>query len=175
MGEQETFDLIDLGGPAWVRLESAAFRMGSDSARGDARPVHDVRLSEFRISRHPVTGQQRRLSACVDYEPALGFPRLTLGVSKLHPDGFIAVEDHFRDLVALQHRDPLGLGVFQQYLVELRTPYLIRVGVPLACLFEVPTPRCVAAAPDHGCPVLGQKSRALHGGQRAQFLQDWDG
>ncbi len=55
MGEQETFDLIDLDGSAWVRLESAAFRMGSDAGRDDARPVHDVRLSEFRISRHPVT------------------------------------------------------------------------------------------------------------------------
>ncbi len=58
MEEQETFDLIDLGGPAWVRLESATFRMGSDSGRDDARPVHDVRLSEFRISRHPVTNAQ---------------------------------------------------------------------------------------------------------------------
>ena len=58
MGEQETFDLIDLGGPAWVRLESAAFRMGSDSGRDDVRPVHDVRLSEFRISCHPVTNAQ---------------------------------------------------------------------------------------------------------------------
>ena len=36
MGEQETFDLIDLDGPAWVRLESAAFRMGSDSGRDDS-------------------------------------------------------------------------------------------------------------------------------------------
>jgi len=45
MGEQETFDLSDLGGPAWVRLESAAFRMGSDSGRDDARPVHDVDLT----------------------------------------------------------------------------------------------------------------------------------
>ncbi|MCH7825168.1 MAG: SUMF1/EgtB/PvdO family nonheme iron enzyme, partial [Acidobacteria bacterium] len=58
MGEQETFDLIDLGGPAWVRLQSAAFQMGSDSGRDDARPVHDVRLAEFRISRHPVTNAQ---------------------------------------------------------------------------------------------------------------------
>ena len=58
MEEQERLDLIDLGGAAWVRLESAAFQMGSDSGRDDARPVHEVRLPEFRISRYPVTNAQ---------------------------------------------------------------------------------------------------------------------
>ena len=50
--------MIDLDGSAWVRLEGATFRMGSDRRRDDVRPVHDVRLSEFRISRYPVTNAQ---------------------------------------------------------------------------------------------------------------------
>jgi len=58
MGEQEKFDLADLGGPAWVQLESAAFQMGSDGGRDDARPVHEVRLPRFRMSRYPVTNEQ---------------------------------------------------------------------------------------------------------------------
>ncbi len=58
MEEQGKFDLTDLAGPAWVRLGGATFQMGSDAARGDARPVHDVRLQEFRMSRYPVTNVQ---------------------------------------------------------------------------------------------------------------------
>ncbi len=58
MAEKQWFDLVDLGGPAWVRLESAAFQMGSSRGRDDARPVHDVRLPSFRLSRYPVTNAQ---------------------------------------------------------------------------------------------------------------------
>jgi len=58
MAKQEKPDLIDLGGPAWVRFDDAVFQMGSDSGRADARPVHEVRLSAFRMSRYPVTNAQ---------------------------------------------------------------------------------------------------------------------
>ena len=58
MGEHETTDLSDVVGPAWVELGNTTFSMGSDSGRDDARPVHEVRLSAFRISRYPVTNAQ---------------------------------------------------------------------------------------------------------------------
>ena len=51
-------DLTDLAGPAWVQLGDATFEMGSRIGRDDARPVHEVTLSAFRISRFPVTNEQ---------------------------------------------------------------------------------------------------------------------
>ena len=122
-----------------------------------------------------MAGQQRRLSAGVDHETALRLSGDSVTVGEFHPYGLTAVEDDAGDLVALQHGDPLGLGVLQQDLVELGTPHLIGVRVPLAGLFEVPTPGCVAGAPDHGGAVLGQETRALHGGQRAQLFQYGNG
>lgn len=86
MEEQDRIDLIDLDGAAWVRLESATFRMGSDSGRDDVRPVHDVRLAEFRISRYPVTNAQFAV-----------FVRETGGAAPQHwPAGQMAAEmsDH---------------------------------------------------------------------------------
>ena len=86
MEEQDRIDLADLGGSAWVRLESAAFQMGSNSGRDDARPVHDVRLAGFRISRYPVTNAQYAV-----------FARETGGVAPQHwPDGQMAADksDH---------------------------------------------------------------------------------
>ena len=58
MGDEESFDLNDLEGPAWVRLEGGAFQMGSSAGLEDTRPVHEVHLSGFRISRYPVTNAQ---------------------------------------------------------------------------------------------------------------------
>lgn len=54
----ERFDLLDLDGPAWVRLEGGVFEMGSDDGEKGERPVHTVRLSPFLISRYPVTNAQ---------------------------------------------------------------------------------------------------------------------
>jgi len=58
MAEQGRCDLTDLEGPAWVRLEGAVFQMGSERRRDDVKPLHEVRLSGFRISRYPVTNEQ---------------------------------------------------------------------------------------------------------------------
>ena len=118
-----------------------------------------------------VACQQRRLSAGVNHEPALRLAGFSLAVAELHSDRFAIVEDDFGDLVSFQHGDALGAGIVEQYLVELGTPDLIGMRIPLTGLFEVPTPRAVAAAPDHGGPVLGQEPRAFHGGERSQFLQ----
>ncbi len=51
-----SLELGDLDGPAWVRLPAGVFEMG-DSEWDDAKP-HRVKLSEFRISRFPVTNRQ---------------------------------------------------------------------------------------------------------------------
>jgi formylglycine-generating enzyme len=55
------------GGPAgitWVRIPSGTFQMGSTSGDADERPVHDVFLDDFEISRTEITIGQYR--ACVD-------------------------------------------------------------------------------------------------------------
>ena len=101
-----------------------------------------------------VASQQRRLSAGVDYEPALCLTGNSLRVGELDADGFITVEYHFSYLMAFEHVYTLELGVFKEYLIELGTPDLVGMGVPVAGLFEVPTPGSVATAPNHGCPVL---------------------
>jgi formylglycine-generating enzyme required for sulfatase activity len=56
--EPQELDLTDLDGPAWVRLEGGTFRMGSERGSADTRPVHEVRVSSFRISCYPVTNAQ---------------------------------------------------------------------------------------------------------------------
>lgn len=58
MTSETRFDLADLDGPAWLRLDGGSFEMGSENGRDDERPVHEVRLSPFRISRYPVTNAQ---------------------------------------------------------------------------------------------------------------------
>ncbi len=58
MGERARIDLMDVEGPAWVRLEGGAFQMGSDNGPLDTRPPREVTVSEFRISRFPVTNTQ---------------------------------------------------------------------------------------------------------------------
>ncbi|MGD8816285.1 MAG: formylglycine-generating enzyme family protein [Acidobacteriota bacterium] len=58
MKKETPFDLTDLWTPAWVRIDGGAFRMGSNSGPAGSRPAHDVRLTEFRISRYPVTNAQ---------------------------------------------------------------------------------------------------------------------
>ena len=58
MTAEERFDLTDLDGLAWLRLDGGAFEMGSKNGRDDERPVHEVRLSPLRISCYPVTNAQ---------------------------------------------------------------------------------------------------------------------
>ena len=58
MTKEAKFDLTDLDGSAWVSLAAATYEMGSLGGRDDARPVRSVRLSAFRVSRHPVTNAQ---------------------------------------------------------------------------------------------------------------------
>lgn len=54
----ERFQLDDLESGAWVALPGGLFQMGSEEGEPDERPVHEVELSPFRISRHPVTNAQ---------------------------------------------------------------------------------------------------------------------
>lgn len=51
------FDWQDLDDPGWVKIPAGTFRMGSEEEE-DEKPVHDVQLSGFRISRFPVTNAQ---------------------------------------------------------------------------------------------------------------------
>ena len=131
-----------------VRLRQ---RLGAGEIRVD-RQVLKERVPLFGFQ---MTGQQGGLAAGIDHKAALGLARDSVTVGELHTDGFIAVKDHLNYLVPFQHRDTLLLGVVQQNLVELGTPDLVGMGVPLASFFEVPTPGSVAAAPDHGCAVFG--------------------
>ncbi len=47
--------LADLASDAWVRLPAGGLTMGADDKETDERPAHQVTLSAFAISRHPVT------------------------------------------------------------------------------------------------------------------------
>jgi len=58
MVEQAELGLADLDGAAWVRLDGGTFQMGSENRRDDVRPMHEVRLSPYRMSRFPVTNGQ---------------------------------------------------------------------------------------------------------------------
>ena len=58
MAEREDADLTNLCGAAWIRLAGGTFGMGSDGGREDSRPVHEVRVTDFRMSRYPVTNEQ---------------------------------------------------------------------------------------------------------------------
>lgn len=46
------------GPGGWVLIPGGTFRMGSEEAAGDERPVHTVTLSAYRISRTPVTNAE---------------------------------------------------------------------------------------------------------------------
>lgn len=61
MGIEARFDLTDSRGPAWVRLDGGAFRMGSDRGPAGSRPAHQILVAEFRISRYLVTNAQYRV------------------------------------------------------------------------------------------------------------------
>jgi len=52
-------DLDEVGGVAWVPLEGGEFSMGAEDIE-DARPVHRVTVSAFRIARFPMTNAQYR-------------------------------------------------------------------------------------------------------------------
>ena len=65
MTEQRQFDLTDLDGSAWVSLAGGPFEMGSRTGRDDARPVREVSLSSFRLSRYLVTNGQLQDSSRV--------------------------------------------------------------------------------------------------------------
>jgi len=54
----DELDLTDLDGAAWALIEGGTFLMGSDLGGEDTGPVHEVRVTSFRISRYPVTNAQ---------------------------------------------------------------------------------------------------------------------
>ena len=65
------------------------------------------------------------MAAGIHHEPTLSFTGAALAVGEFHPDSLISVKYDVGDLMSFKNRDPLGLSIVQQYLIELRPPDLI--------------------------------------------------
>ena len=52
---QRDFLLADIESQAWVKIDGGKFRMGATDINEYSKPIHPVTLSEFRISKYPVT------------------------------------------------------------------------------------------------------------------------
>ncbi|MCI0520889.1 MAG: SUMF1/EgtB/PvdO family nonheme iron enzyme [Chloroflexi bacterium] len=59
-GAQPAFWTLPWGIPLWVEIPAGAFWMGSQEGDADERPVHQVHLDTFWISRVPITHAQYR-------------------------------------------------------------------------------------------------------------------
>src|SRR5215472_881851 len=93
--------------------------------------------------------QERALAAGVHHETRPGDAGSAVG-RVTHSDRTASVKEHVHHLMALPDVHPVRPTVIQEQLVEEGAPDLVRVGILLIRLTEIPAPGRLLRAPDHG-------------------------